>query len=169
MTCAGWLFIRVSASLGVFFSRFLYSHIQSYSTRMIWISPWSWIANPYGVPLAFIDFCATRVFTYRICPHTLDLKHTYSAAARVCLYRLVCSRVYSLSTLNLFIVCSSVQFYPIVVSAWTKVTCAFFYCRISVPLGTWTRTTQIKSLVLYHWASGTYGGSLFRRDNQYPR
>ena len=79
--------------------------------------------------------------------------------------RLVCSRVYSLSTLNFFIVCSFVQFYPIVVSAWTKVTCAFFYCRISVPLGTWTRTTQIKSLVLYHWASGTYGGSLFRRDN----
>ena len=43
--------------------------------------------------LVFIDYV----------PHTLDLKHTYSAAARVCLYRLVCSRVYSLSTLNLFI------------------------------------------------------------------
>lgn len=43
------------------------------------------------------------VFTIDYVPHTLDLKHTYSAAARVCLYRLVCSRVYSLSTLNLFI------------------------------------------------------------------
>ena len=43
--------------------------------------------------LVFIDYA----------PHTLDLKHTYSVAARVCLYRLVCSRVYSLSTLNLFI------------------------------------------------------------------
>ena len=43
------------------------------------------------------------VFTIDYAPHTLDLKHTYSAAARVCLYRLVCSRVYSLSTLNLFI------------------------------------------------------------------
>ena len=81
--------------------------------------------------------------------------------------RLVCSRIYSLSILNLFIVCSFVQFYPIVVSAWTKVACAFFYCRISVPLGTWTRTTQIKSLVLCHWASDTYGGSLFRRDNEF--
>ena len=61
-----------------------------------------------------------RVFTHCICPHTLDLKHTYSAAARVCLYRLVCSRVYSLSTLNFFIVCSFVQFYPIVVSVRTN-------------------------------------------------
>ena len=76
------------------------------------------------------------VFTIDYVPHTLDLKHTYSAAARVCLYRLVCSRVYSLSTLNFFIVYSFIQFYPIVVSARTKVIYAFFYCRISVPLGT---------------------------------
>ena len=62
--------------------------------------------------------------------------------------RLVCSRIYSLSILNLFIVCSFVQFYPIVVSAWTKITCAFFYCRINVPGGVWTRDNLIKSQVL---------------------
>ena len=63
--------------------------------------------------------------------------------------RLVCSRIYSLSILNLFIVCSFVQFYPIVVSAWTRVTCAFFYCRISVPGGARTRDPLIKSQMLY--------------------
>ena len=58
--------------------------------------------------------------------------------------RLVCSWVYRLSTLNLFIVCS--LFYPIVDSAWTKVTCAFFYCRISGP--PWTRTRNAEATIL---------------------
>ena len=144
MTCAGWLFIRVSASLGVFlvvFSTLIYCLILhgwfgSHHDHGLRIRRASRQLSSTFAPLA-------RVFTHCICPHTLDLKHTYSAAARVCLYRLVCSRVYSLSTLNLFIVCSFVQFYPIVVSAWTKITCAFFYCRISVPGGVRTRDTAI--------------------------
>ena len=148
----------------------VYSHILSYSTRMVWISPWPRIANPQGVPLAFIDFCATRSCFYSLYMPTyfrFEFRHI-QPPLEPNFNRLVCSRVYSLSTLNLFIVCSLI--YLVILSLFLcELINTFFYCRISAPLGTWTRTTQIKSLVLYHWASGAYGGLLFRRDNEFLR
>ena len=119
---------------------------------------WPWIASPESVLRYSLSYLLLIMPTY----FRFEFRHIQPPQESN-FNRLVCSRVYSLITLNLFIVYSFVQFYPIVVSTWSKITCAFFYCRISVPLGTWTRTTQIKSLVLYHWASGTYGGSPWTR------
>ena len=142
MTCAGWLFIRVSASLEVFlvvFSTLIYCLILhgwfgSHHDHGLRIRRASRQLSSTFAPLA-------RVFTHCICPHTLDLKHTYSAAARVCLYRLVCSRVYSLSTLNFFIVCSLFNF--ILSLFLCELINTFLYCRISVPGGVRTRDIAI--------------------------
>ena len=86
--------------------------------------------------LSSISAPLARVFTHCICPHTLDLNLGMFSRrqSQISIDSYVVGFIVQHPELiySLF----SVQFYPIVVSAWTKVTCAFFYCRISVPLGT---------------------------------
>lgn len=132
MTCAGWLFIRVSASLGVFQQVSLLSYTVLFHTDGLDLTMTT-DCESVGRPTSFhrllrhsLVFLLTVYATY----FRFEFRHI-QPPLESSFNRLVCSRVYSLSTLNLFIVCSFI----------------LSYCRISVPGGVRTRDNSIFSSI----------------------
>ena len=121
MTCAGWLFIRVSASLGVFQQVSLLSYTVLFHTDGLDLTMTT-DCESVGRPASFHRFLRhSLVFLLTVYAHILQILNFNISSRRKSLLQQTCMQSgLQFEYPELFYSLFSVQFYPIVVSVRTN-------------------------------------------------